>query len=95
MKELEFKLIDNAYETGEAEEVLLALIKSKINFLNHKIFSSHLKTGETPPHLEKRIAELSKDREILIEKFKAIKNGNCEIKINCEVKMKIEEVIPV
>ncbi len=95
MKELEFKLIDNVYGIEEAREVLLALIKSKINFLNHQIFSSHLKTGENSTHLEKRIAELSKDRQILIEKFNAIENGDYEVKINCDVNLKIEEVIPV
>ncbi len=93
MQEMEFKLIDNTYNPEEAKEVLLELIKSKIKFLNHKIFSSYERFGSESTDLEKRILELSEDRERLMKQFMAIENSEVEIKIDCTAKLNVKETI--
>lgn len=57
--------IDGIFDPGEAAEVLLNLLKSKINFHKIKNWSSQERFGKDDETAQKRIPELQKEVEKL------------------------------
>lgn len=60
-----FGLIDGLYTAAEANEVLLNLINSKLNFNNMAAFSYAERSGADVSHYRKRAEELKAVREAL------------------------------
>ena len=60
-------LIDSVFSTSEATDVLVTLIRNKINFHNLEIFSLEERNGEHIERSKKRLEELKKTNEKLTE----------------------------
>ncbi|HNY54644.1 MAG: hypothetical protein IPP60_14195 [Sphingobacteriales bacterium] len=84
-------LIAGTFTPNEAEEILLEMIKSKINFHNLKNFTSMVKYDE-PDYLSKqRIKELSELREEVIHFTREARESNRNLKIYSEICIQFED----
>lgn len=95
MKTHQIKLIDSTYSEDDAFEVLSSLIKDKIRFLNHKIFSLEERFGSDTSHMKKRIEELrqeARDLELLFEEHRG-ENVDFEISCNLTIAVHASEVV--
>lgn len=54
----QFQLIDGTFTPAEASRVLLALVKSKVDYHSMEKFSNEERFGQDPTHSEKRLREL-------------------------------------
>ncbi len=61
-----FRLIDGEFDQYDAKEILMTLIKSKMNYHNLKNFSSEIRYGRPDEHSQKRMSELKETREDLL-----------------------------
>lgn len=91
MKKHQIKLIDNVYPVEDARDVLLSLINDKIRFLNVKLLARQ-EFGADSSVLESRIAQLKQEQKELLNTLKACPEGSCTIEINCDIRLKINEL---
>lgn len=61
------KLIDGSFSSKEAKEILVNLINNKINFHSRRNLAVEESTGKTDQVSQKRIKELTKAREDIID----------------------------
>ena len=66
-KELNFKLIDGEFSAEEAQKILMSLINNKIDFHSLFAFSNHIRFNGDVNGSKRRIEELTKTREEIIE----------------------------
>ncbi|KAB2810374.1 hypothetical protein [Phaeocystidibacter luteus] len=90
-------LIDSTYEPKEAKEVLLSLIRDKIEFLNRKILRKAECEGLECTHSKQRVAELTKELEELRGMFNVIESENvtCELKSDVRLTIRNSEGVEV
>lgn len=56
----QFKLIDGTFTGADAAQVLLSLVRSKIDFHHLQKASNEERLGHDPAHSQQRLAELTK-----------------------------------
>jgi len=84
-------LISGTFSPNEAREILLEMIKSKINFHNLKNFSSEIRYNEPDLHSKQRIAELTEARENILELIHEAKLNSLNIKIETDLFIQLVE----
>ncbi|NVK27433.1 MAG: hypothetical protein HWE14_05280 [Flavobacteriia bacterium] len=82
-------LIDSTYEPKEAKEVLLSLIREKIEFLNRKVLRKAECEGVECTHSKARVAALSKELEELRGLFSAIEGESVTCELKSDVRLTI------
>jgi hypothetical protein len=85
-----FKLIDGTFSAADAENVLSALISSKINFHSMESFSSKERFSKEAKHHEKRFTELKEARKYLDFIIKEAKDNNKELIIDSSITIQWE-----
>lgn len=60
-----YKLLDGTFSPAEATQILLALVKSKIDFHDREKFSNEERFGRDVANSERRLAELGQLHETL------------------------------
>ena len=90
-------LIDSTYEPKEAREVLLSLLRDKIEFLNRKVLRKVECEGMECEHSKQRVAELNVELEELRGLFSAIESENvtCELKSDIRLTIRNAEGVEV
>jgi hypothetical protein len=73
-------LVKGTFSPGEAQELLLALLNSKINFHNTKDFSSRERFGRPDAHSQERLKHLKSARQQVIAKFSNLGEKGNDIK---------------
>ena len=73
-------LVNGTFTPGEAQELLLALLNSKINFHNTKDFSSRERFGRPDADSQERLKHLKAARERVISTFSQVLAQNSETK---------------
>lgn len=61
----QFKLIDGTFTAADAAQVLLALVRSKMDFHHLQKASNEERLGHDPAHSQQRLAELTELHETL------------------------------
>lgn len=80
-----FSLVKGEFAAEEAQEVLMALIESKVTFHSIKNLRSFERSGKADTRSEKRIEELEKMREEMLELVKQAKETNRQLKIDSKI----------
>ena len=86
-------LVNGTFTPGEAQELLLALMNSKINFHNTKDFSSRERFGKPDAHSQERLKHLKEARERVITGFSKLAEHGNEIKsvtLNSVIEISVE-----
>ena len=86
-------LVNGTFTPGEAQELLLALLNSKINFHNTKDFSSRERFGKPDAHSQERLKHLKEARERVITEFSKLAEHGNEIKsvtLNSVIEISVE-----
>lgn len=73
-------LVKGTFTPGEAQELLLALLNSKINFHNTKDFSSRERFGRPDANSQERLKHLKAARERVISTFSELMKQDSEAK---------------
>lgn len=81
-------LIDGVFDTSDAKDILVTLLQNKIKYHNLKNFRSKEMKGEEDESCVKRVAELKKSIQEVLELFNEKKST---IKLYSEVSIKTEE----
>jgi len=84
-------LISGTFTPNEAKEVLLEMIKAKINFHNLRNFSSEIRYNRPDLQSKERIAELTEAKENLLELIKEAKFCSKNIKIEADLFIQLED----
>ena len=84
-------LISGTLAPNEAKEILLEMIKSKINFHNLRNFSSEIRYNRPDLQSKRRIEELTEAKEILLDMISDAKRDSKKIKIEAELLVTFEE----
>jgi hypothetical protein len=84
-------LIAGTFTPNEAEEILVEMIKSKINFHNLKNFTSMVRNDEPDYNSKQRIQELVELREQIIGFTREARKTNRNLRIYSEISIQYEE----
>lgn len=84
------KLITGLYTPDEAKEILLDMVKSKINFHNIKSLSALVRFNRPDLESESRIKELQETREELLALIQQAENDNLNLRIESTIKVSFE-----
>lgn len=87
-----FSLVENTFTSDEAREVLMSLIKSKLTFHNLKNLQSFEQTGKGNSKSEKRIEELKKMRDEMLQLISYAGKTGQKLKINSEINVELIEL---
>lgn len=82
-------LIDGVFSPNEAKDVLVTLIRNKINFHNLEIFSLEERNGKDIERSQKRLAELKKNNEKLIEIIQYAEKNEKTLKVFSSINIEI------
>ena len=88
MNNKSLKLIDSTYSASDAKVVLVSLLEDKINFLCGRRFSRLERNDGDCSHLDRRIEELKRDKEELIQFLQGMENENANFEISCDINLK-------
>ena len=77
-----FKLIDGTFTPSEASRVLLALVKSKMDYHSMEKFSNEVRYGGDVARSEKRLQELAQLNASLQEFFGSTSTENQTLKVD-------------
>lgn len=88
MNKHNIQLIDGDFSHDKAKSLLIELLNHKIKFHGIEKFSNEICFGEDLEHSEKRIKQLTSDKQNLIQWLNTIKTTD-KIKINCNIKIEI------
>ncbi|NVK75093.1 MAG: hypothetical protein HWE24_16610 [Oceanospirillaceae bacterium] len=88
MKNYQFRLIDNAYNSEDASELLMALVAEKIRFLKEKI--SRLEDNSEQAQYEQRISELKAELRTLDLMLDEYDGEEVDFGIRCSVQMTVK-----
>lgn len=86
-----FTLIDRHFSYDDAEETLLEMFSSKINYHKIKNWSSQERFGKDDEIAQIKIPELKKELEKLQTLLSKAKNNGKEIDITSEIKITLLE----
>lgn len=87
-----FSLVDNTFNSDEAREVLMSLIKSKLTFHNLKNLRSFEQTGEANYKSEERIEQLEEMREEILDLLMYAGKTGQKLKINSQINVELVEL---
>lgn len=91
MKKTEIiELIKGSFKPNEAQEILLQLLNSKINFHNLKNWSSQERFGKPDDYSEQRLISLEEARKKVQNLLSKLINGEKTITINSTIEINIE-----
>lgn len=96
MKNLQ--LIDGKFNSSEANETLMTMVSSMIQFHINKNFISEYRTGQSDNHSVHQIAELREVKEDLLALLKEAEKNNLMIEvqssvnISCVAKNQLEKI---
>ncbi|MEZ4955933.1 MAG: hypothetical protein R2825_20410 [Saprospiraceae bacterium] len=85
------KLIDGVFEAADAKEILLSLINFKINFHQRRIFSLEERFGTIEEASLKRIEELKKAKEQILEWTNEAEAAGQQLIINSHAMIEVVE----
>jgi hypothetical protein len=85
----QFQLIDGTFTPSEASRVLLALVKSKIDYHSMEKFSNEERFGSDHTHAEKRLRELAKLESALRELFASAAEAGKSLKIEGRIEVTV------
>jgi hypothetical protein len=74
-------LIDNIFTPSEANDVLITIIRNKINFHNLEIFSLEERNGENIERSKKRLEELHESNKKLLKIIDFAEKNNFNLKV--------------
>lgn len=86
-----FQLVENVFTPDEAEDVLLTMVRKKINYHNDLIFSTWERFGEPCTASEERLKALRGIREEIsgvAEKARAL---GLNLEVNCQIEITLTE----
>lgn len=83
-------LIRGVFSHSEAKEILLDIIRSKINFHNMRNWSSEERFSKPDAFSKERLAELQLTRELLKTYFNEACSLDKKIRIKCQIEMNLE-----
>lgn len=83
------ELIKGTFTPGDAREILLEMLNSKINFHNRKNWSSRERFGKPDAHSEQRLAELRESRQKVEALFAEHFNEENSVTINSSIEITI------
>ena len=82
-----FALVEGAFTSEEAREIILDLLVSKISFHTLRNFSSEIRFNKSDTRSKQRIQELEKAQAEVLE---ILKVGKDEIfQINCKIELQV------
>lgn len=84
------KLISGQFTPSEAQEVLLEIIDSKINFHKIKNLSSLVRSNQPKRESELRIKELKEAREQILALIKTAKEQESTLRIDASLYVSLE-----
>lgn len=84
------ELIKGSFNPDEAQEILLQLLNSKINFHNLKNWSSQERFGKPDVYSVERLKNLEESRKKVLKLFSESISGAKTIAINSIVEINIE-----
>jgi hypothetical protein len=84
-------LIDNIFTPSEANEVLITMIRNKINFHNLEIFSLEERNGENIERSKKRLIESKASNQKLIEIIQFAERNDKKLKVYSSIDIEITE----
>ncbi len=82
-----FSLVKEAYPLEEARELLMSLLTGTTRFYSLNNLRTWERTGEKDQDSEKRVKELIKLRENILEMLNGVEEKDLSIEINAEVKV--------
>jgi hypothetical protein len=88
MKKHNTTLIEGTFALSKAKKLLLELLSYKINYHQIEKFSNEERFGVDREHSEKRIKELTEEKQALARWMELFEQNN-KIKIDCNIKMEI------
>jgi hypothetical protein len=86
----QFQLIDGTFTPAEAAEVLLSLVKSKMDYHKLDRLSHKERSGKRHTHSEHRLRSLTKLNGELQELFAAAAASNRNLKVNGWIEVSFE-----
>ncbi len=86
MKKHTTKLIDGTFTLPKAKKLLFELLSYKINYHKMNQFSNKERFGIDRERSEKRIKELTEEKQALIDWVKSLEQSG-KLKITCNIKM--------
>jgi hypothetical protein len=84
-------LIDNIFTPSEANDVLISIIRNKINFHNLEIFSLEERNGENIERSKKRLLELKASNQKLIEIIQFAERNDKKLKVYSSIDIEITD----
>ncbi len=84
-------LIDGSFDAEESKEILFSIFSNKIHFHEMKNFSSQLRFGKDNATALKRIPELKKNLEKLVQIVTEAKDSNKILKITADINIVFSE----
>ena len=84
-----YKLIDGTFDVDEAKDILLGLVKYKIQFHANKVFSTDIRFGEMDEPSSKRAYELKQTREEIQDMIQLLELTNKKLKITSTINVEI------
>ena len=88
MKKHTAKLIEGNFSHEKAQKLLLELIHYKLNFHKLEKFTNEIRYGEDKEHSDKRIRELTKEKQELAAWLNAL-DKSYKINILCNIEVQI------
>lgn len=82
-------LIDGVFSSKEANDVLVTLLRNKINFHNLEIFSLEERNGENIERSKKRLEELKQTNEKLVEIIRYAEKNDKVLKVVSSINIEI------
>ena len=84
-----YKLIEGSFSPAEATHVLLALVKSKMDFHNLEKLSNEERFGRDLAHSERRLVELRELREKLRAVCQSAAEGGMRVRVNGWIELEL------
>ncbi len=77
-----YKLLDGTFSPAEATQILLSLVKSKIDFHDREKFSNEERFGRDVAHSERRLTELRELHETLRTACQSAADTDRRVQVN-------------
>ena len=90
MEIINLKLIDGQFERDKARTLLVSLLNYKINYHELQKFSDQVRFGKDKENSEKRIQELNKEKQELINWLNTLDKTSI-LDINCNIAMNVKQ----
>lgn len=85
----DYMLVEGQFTPGEAKEVLMDLISSKLAFQSKKHLQSYEQQGQLNTSAKQRISELKEMRSKLLELLESAEQQNLVLNIHSEINIEL------